>query len=218
MSKLIEISPDRIKPRLIEEVVEILHQGGVVIAPTDSGYSFLCGLGQKEAVDRIRVIRSLDKNHHFTLLCRDLTNLAVYAKVDNVQFRMLKSGIPGAFTFILPASRDVPKRLLDDKRQTIGLRVPHPDAKIIHAILKNSETSLLTVSLRSQFAVNKEDMEGRNALPMSPAEVFDHYKNQVDAVVDGGSFDIRPSTVVDMTQMPPQVIRQGAGDASAWIS
>lgn len=215
MSKFIEIQPDRIKPRQIEEVVNILQEGGVVIAPTDSGYSFICALGNQEGVERIRQIRSLSKEHRFTLLCRDLRNLAVYAKVDNVQFRMLKSGIPGAFTFILPASRDVPKRLLDNKRQTIGLRVP--DATIIQAILKELDAPVLAVSLRSQ--INEDDDPSvLNDIPISAADIQEHYENQVDAVIDGGFFDINPSTVVDMTSMPPQVLRQGAGDASAWIA
>lgn len=200
MSELLEIHPQRIKPRDIARVLDIIGQGGVVIAPSDSGYALLCRLDDKAAAEKIRRIRALDKDHPFTIVCADLTRLAHYAKVDNVQFRILKTLFPGAFTCILPASREVPRRVQNDKRKTIGIRVP--DHPILHALLSEYGEALMGVSLfdSDAYAPDIHDL---------PASVT----GQVDLIIDAGDVPLRPTTVLDLTLMPPEVIREGAGDA-----
>ena len=201
MSEILEMHPARIKPRDIVRIVETLRRGDVVIAPSDSGYALLCQLDNKAAAEKIRHIRALDRDHPFTILCADLTGLAHYARVDNVQFRLLKTLFPGAFTCILPASREVPRRVQNDKRKTIGIRVP--DHPVMQAILREHGEALMGVSLfdSDAFEADIHDL---------PAAVT----GQVALMVDAGDVPLRPTTVLDLTEMPPAVLRQGAGDAS----
>ena len=199
MSEILEIHPARIKPRDIARIVETLRHGGVVIAPSDSGYALLCQLDDKSAAEKIRHIRELERDHPFTILCADLTDLARYARVDNVQFRLLKTLFPGAYTCILPASREVPRRVQNDKRKTIGIRVP--DHPIMQALLAAYGEALMGVSL-----FDSDDYSGD--IHDLPAAVT----GLIDLIVDAGDLPLRPTTVLDLTEMPPVVLRQGAGD------
>ena len=199
MSETLEIHPARIKPRDIARIVETLRRGDVVIAPSDSGYALLCQLDDKAAAEKIRHIRALDRDHPFTILCADLTDLARYARVDNVQFRLLKTLFPGAYTCILPASREVPRRVQNDKRKTIGIRVP--DHPIMQALLAAHGEALMGVSL-----FDSDDYSGDiHDLPASVTGL-------IALIVDAGDLPLRPTTVLDLTEMPPVVLRQGAGD------
>lgn len=191
--------------RSIAQAVRIIREGGVIVYPTDSAYALGCHMGDKDALERIRQIRQLDKNHHFTLVCRDLKELSHYAQVDNPTFRMLKSLTPGAFTFILPATRDVPKRLLHPKRKTIGLRIP--DNKIAQALLTELGEPLMSSSLIFPEAENPE---------LSAYDIWEKLEKLVDLVIDGGTCGLEPTTVIDATTWPPTLIRQGKGDASEY--
>ncbi len=204
MSETLEIHPARIKPRDIAHIVETLRRGGVAIAPSDSGYILLCQLDDKAAAEKIRHIRELDRDHPFTILCADLTGLAHYARVDNVQFRLLKTLFPGAFTCILPASREVPRRMQHDKRKTIGIRVP--DHPVLQAILAEHGEALMGVSLFDSDAWEADIHE-------LPAAVT----GQVALIVDVGDLPLRPTTVLDLTEMPPLVLREGAGDVAGLL-
>lgn len=204
MAEMMEMHPQRVNPRHIEQIAKVIRNGGVVLLPSDSGYSLVCGLDEKKAADNIRMARELDKDHPFTLLCSDLSHLSYYAKVDNIQFRLLKKLFPGAFTCILPASREVPRRLQNDKRKTIGLRVP--DHTIMQAVIEAHGEALMGVSLFDADA----DWLNVYDLPSSVS-------NQVDLIVDIGEIYNQPSTVLDLTEMPPTVLREGAGDASAFV-
>ena len=201
MSETLEIHPARIKPRDIVRIVETLRRGDVVIAPSDSGYALLCQLDNKAAAEKIRHIRALDRDHPFTILCADLTDLARYARVDNVQFRLLKTLFPGAYTCILPASREVPRRVQNDKRKTIGIRVPaHP---VMQALLAAHGEALMGVSL-----FDGDDFGGDiHDLPAAATGL-------IDLIVDAGDLPLNPTTVLDLTVMPPAVLRQGAGDVA----
>ena len=199
MSETLEIHPARIKPRDIVRIVETLRRGDVVIAPSDSGYALLCQLDNKAAAEKIRHIRALDRDHPFTILCADLTDLARYARVDNVQFRLLKTLFPGAYTCILPASREVPRRVQNDKRKTIGIRVP--DHPVMQAVLAEHGEALMGVSLFDSDAYDADIHE-------LPAAVT----GQVALIVDVGDLPLRPTTVLDLTEMPPLLLRQGAGE------
>ena len=199
MSETLEIHPARIKPRDIVRIVETLRRGDVVIAPSDSGYALLCQLDDKAAAEKIRHIRALDRDHPFTILCANLTDLARYARVDNVQFRLLKTLFPGAYTCILPASREVPRRVQNDKRKTIGIRVP--DHPVMQAVLAEHGEALMGVSLFDSDAYDADIHE-------LPAAVT----GQVALIVDVGDLPLRPTTVLDLTEMPPLVLREGAGE------
>ena len=199
MSDILEIHPERIKPRDIDRVADIIRSGAVVVVPSDSGYALLCRLDDKAAADKIRHIRELDRDHPFTILCADLTDLGRYARVDNVQYRLLKTLFPGAYTCILPASREVPRRVQNDKRKTIGIRVP--DHPIMQALLAAHGEALMGVSL-----FDSDDYSGDiHDLPASVTGL-------IDLIVDAGDLPLRPTTVLDFTEMPPVVLRQGAGD------
>lgn len=200
MKEVIEMHPARIKPREIAKVVQVIRAGGVAIAPGDSGYTLLCRLDDKAAADKIRRMRDLDRDHPFTLLCADLTHLAHYARVDNVQFRVLKTLFPGAFTCILPASREVPRRVQNDKRKTIGIRVP--DHPVLQALIAENGEALMGVSLFDSDA-------WENSIHDLPADMA----GLVDVLIDAGDVALKPTTVLDLTVMPPAVIREGAGDA-----
>ena len=204
MSETLEIHPARIKPRDIARIVETLRRGDVVIAPSDSGYALLCQLDDKAAAEKIRHIRALDRDHPFTILCADLTDLARDARVDNVQFRLLKTLFPGAYTCILPASREVPRRVQNDKRKTIGIRVP--DHPVMQAVLAEHGEALMGVSLFDSDAYEADIHE-------LPAAVT----GQVALIVDVGDLPLRPTTVLDLTEMPPLLLRQGAGDVTGIV-
>ena len=204
MSDILEIHPERIKPRDIDRVADIIRSGAVVVVPSDSGYALLCRLDDKAAADKIRHIRELDRDHPFTILCADLTDLARYARVDNVQFRLLKTLFPGAYTCILPASREVPRRVQNDKRKTIGIRVP--DHPVMQAVLAEHGEALMGVSLFDSDAYEADIHE-------LPAAVT----GQVALIVDVGDLPLRPTTVLDLTEMPPLLLRQGAGDVTGIV-
>ncbi|CRZ21081.1 L-threonylcarbamoyladenylate synthase [Kingella kingae] len=200
MAQLFVIHPDNPQERLIKQACEIVRQGGVAVLPTDSCYALVCQLGDKTAMERILSIRKIDLKHHLTLLCADLSELGTYAKVDNSQFRQLKMTTPGAYTFILPASKEVPNRTLHPKRKTIGLRVP--DNAIVLALLRELGEPLLSCTL-----MLPEDDE-----PLSdPYQIRERLEHSVDLVIDGGWCGTEPTTVIDMTD-GTELVRQGKGD------
>ena len=200
MSQYFSIHPDNPQQRLIFQVAEIIRQGGVVVYPTDSVYAIGCHIGDKQALDRIRAIRDIDKNHNFTLVCRDLSELASYAKVDNSAFRILKASTPGAFTFILPASSEVPKRLMHPKRKTIGIRVP--DGPIAQALLDELGEPMMSVTLI---------LPGDELPLLDPYEIRDLLANQVDLIIDGGYCGMEATSVIDLSNDEPIILREGAG-------
>jgi tRNA threonylcarbamoyl adenosine modification protein (Sua5/YciO/YrdC/YwlC family) len=201
MSLYFSIHPDNPQQRLIGQVADIVRRGGVVVYPTDSVYALGCHIGDKQALERIRNIRRVDKHHNFTLLCRDLSELASYARVDNSVFRVLKANTPGPFTFILPASSEVPKRLMHPKRKTVGIRVP--DSAIAQALLNELGEPMMTVTL-----IMPDD-----DYPLTdPYDIRQTLEAQVDAIIDGGYCGLEPTTVVDMTGDQPEMRRQGMGD------
>lgn len=201
MAQFFTIHPQNPQPRLIHQAVEIFRAGGVVAYPTDSSYALGCVLGEKAAQERIRAIRGVDENHHFTLVCRNLAEIAVYARVDNSQFRLLKANTPGSYTFILQASREVPRRLQHPKRSTIGLRVP--DHAVTLALLEELNEPLLSMTLL---------LPGDEA-PLNEAwEIRERLEKQVDLVIDAGACDAQPTTVVDLTGETPVLVRRGKGD------
>lgn len=200
MSQYFEIHPTHPQARLIRQAADIVRGGGVVAYPTDSTYAFACHLGDKAALERVRALRKLDKRHLLTLMCRDLSVIATYARVDNTQYRQLRHCTPGPFTFVLQASREVPKRLLADRRKTLGLRVP--DNAIVQALLAElGEPMLSTTAMLADAAT-----PFANAL-----DIREELQKQLDLVIDGGSCGIQPSTVVDLTLNPPAVLREGLG-------
>ena len=200
MAQLFAIHPDNPQERLIKQACEIVRQGGVAVLPTDSCYALVCQLGDKTAMERILSIRKIDLKHHLTLLCADLSELGTSAKVDHSQFRQLKMTTPGAYTFILPASKEVPNRTLHPKRKTIGLRVP--DNAIALALLRELGEPLLSCTL-----MLPEDDE-----PLSdPYEIRERLEHSVDLVIDGGWCGTEPTTVIDMTD-GTELVRQGKGD------
>ena len=204
MAIFLDIHPKNPQPRLIRQAVQIIRDGGVVVYPTDSCYALGCHLGDKDAMERIARIRQIDKHHHFTLVCRDLSEIAKYARVNNQQYRMLKAYTPGAYTFILPASRETPKRLQNPKRRTIGIRVPdHPIPLLILEALGEPIMS-------STLLLPGDD------LPMTDArEIQERLATQVEAVIDGGNCGLEPTTVIDMAGETPVVARQGKGLVTA---
>ncbi len=205
MSQFFVIHPENPQARLIREAVKIIRAGGVVIYPTDSAYAIGCQLANKEALERIRQLRQLDEQHNFTLICRDLSEISTYALVSNPAFRILKAHTPGPYTFILKATREVPKRLLHPKRQTIGVRVP--DSKIIQDLLAELNEPLMSVSLVLP------DQE----FPFADArDIYDVLNKQVDLIIDGGPCTLTPTTVIDMTEDTPQVLRVGKGDVRSF--
>lgn len=200
MSQYFEIHPKNPQPRLIKQAVEIIRSGGVLVYPTDSGYSIGCQLGNKQGVDRICQIREIDQQHNFTLLCRDLSELSSYARVDNDAFRLLKNNTPGPYTFILKGTKEVPKRLLNPKRKTIGIRVPTNNIAL--ALLEALDEPLMSTSL----------ILGDNELAEADPESIRHQlEKRVDLIIDGGNKAEEPTTVVDLSEGAPEVRRHGAG-------
>ena len=207
MSQYFHIHPDNPQPRLIKQAVQIIQNGGVIAYPTDSAYALGCHLGDKNALERIIRIRQLTDKHHFTLLCRDLSDIATYAKVDNPTYRLLKAHTPAAYTFILTASSEVPRRLMHPKRKTIGLRVP--DHAICQALLAELNEPLLTATL--QLPNESEPL-------YDPEDIFERLGKQLDLVINGGFGTLIPTTVVHLSETGnPIIIREGAGDISPFI-
>lgn len=204
MSQFFQIHPDNPQVRLVKRAVELIREGAVVIYPTDSAYALGCHLGDRKALDRIMQLRAVDKHHNFTLMCRDLSELGTYAKVDNSTFRLLKANTPGAYTFVLPGTSEVPKRLLHEKRKSIGLRIP--DNRIALAILEELGEPLLTSTLI---------LAGENEPLNDPYDIRDRLEHQVDLIIDGGYCGLEPTTVVDLRDGAPVILREGAGSVSA---
>jgi tRNA threonylcarbamoyl adenosine modification protein (Sua5/YciO/YrdC/YwlC family) len=203
MARFIDIHPTHPQERLIRQAAGLIREGAVVIYPTDSGYGIGCQLGDKQAVEKIRRIRHLDRTHNFTLLCRDLSEIATYARVDNPAFRLLKSYTPGPYTFVLTATREVPKRLVQAKRKTIGLRVP--DHPILLALLTELNGPLMNVSLLPETAEKYRQIG---------EQVYEEFGNQVDVVIGGGTCVLEITSVIDLTGPVPEVLREGKGDVS----
>lgn len=200
MALYLEVHPVNPQPRLLKQAVDIIRAGGVIAYPTDSCYALGCHIGDKDALERLRRIRGADKHHHFTLVCRDLAEVSRFARVENWQFRMLKSLAPGPYTFLLPATKEVPRRVQHAKRQTIGIRVPdHPVPRLLLAELGEPLMS-------STLLLPGED------LPLTDGDMIrDRLDNALDAIVDGGHCGIEPTTVIDLAVSPPVVVRQGKG-------
>ena len=205
MAQYIAVHPDDPQPRLIRRAVEIVGNGGLMVYPTDSCYALGCHLGDKGAMERIRRIRQVDDRHHFTLVCRDLSELGQYAIVDNIQYRSLKKSTPGSYTFILKASREVPKRLLNPKRNTIGVRVP--DHKVVRALLAEMGEPLLSSTL-----ILPGDEQPLNDMD----EIRDRLQNDVEVILDGGSCGVDMTTVVDLTGDMPVIVRRGKGSIAVF--
>lgn len=203
MAQFFQIHPENPQVRLIRRAVEILLSGAVIVYPTDSSYAFGCQIGAKDAMERIRRIRRLDDKHHFTLVCRDLSEITTYAKIDNQAFRLLKTLTPGPYTFIHEATKQVPRRLLHPRRKAIGIRVP--DNAICRDLLAELDQPILSTTL-----ILPDDDR-----PLTdPEEMRERLDKLVDLVIDGGFCGLEPTTVVDMTADPPEVIRVGKGDPS----
>lgn len=201
MSQLFYIHPEDPQPRLIKQAVEMINKGSVIVFPTDSGYAIGCKLEDKAAMERIIRLRQLDGRHHFTLMCRDLSELSTYAQVDNIAFRLLKNNTPGSYTFLLKATKEVPRRLMNEKRKTIGLRVTsHPVAQ---ALLEAIGEPLMSTTLI---------LPGNDFAESDPEEIQDTLGKQVDLILNGGTIGQQPTTVVDLSEGTPTVVRQGAGD------
>jgi tRNA threonylcarbamoyl adenosine modification protein (Sua5/YciO/YrdC/YwlC family) len=208
MAQFFEVHPDNPQPRLLKQAVALLHKGGVLAVPTDSSYALVCHLDDKNAADQLRRIRQVDDKHHLTLLCRDLSELANYARVDNRQFRLLKLATPGAYTFVLEATKEVPRRVSHPSRKTIGLRVPEHPA--LQALLELHGAPLLATTL----------IPPGESEPLNDAhDIRDRFEHALAGVVDAGACPLEPTTVIDLTPMgsggEPAVLREGRGSVQA---
>ncbi len=203
MSQYFEVHPDNPQARLLKQAAQILQAGGIAAVPTDSSYALVCRLDDKAAAEHLRRIRGVDDKHHLTLLCRDLSELAAYARVDNRQYRLLKAATPGPFTFILEATKEVPRRLSHPSRRTIGLRVP--DHRVTQELLALFGEPLLATTL-----IPPDETEPLN----EPVEIRSRYEKLIQAVVDAGACPMQPTTVIDLSSDPPVLVRQGRGDAA----
>lgn len=203
MAQFFSIHPENPQHRLVVRAVDIIKRGGLIAYPTDSAYALGCHIGDKMALDRIRAIRQLDKDHNFTLVCRDLSELANYARVDNMAFRLIKSHTPGPYTFILNATSEVPRRLMHPKRKTLGLRVPNNN--IVLAILEELGEPLMSSSLI---------MPGDSEPLTDPYDIRETLQHQLELVVDGGYCGMEATSVIDLTGDEPSVLREGCGDVS----
>lgn len=203
LAQFFQIHPVNPQPRLIRQAVEIIRQGGLIAYPTDSAYALGCQIGNRMALDRVRAMRNLDKDHNFTLVCRDLSELATYAKVDNLMFRLIKKYTPGPFTFILEATSEVPRRLKHPKRKTIGMRVP--DNAIALALMAELGEPLMSSTLL---------LPGDEFPLTDPYEIRETLEHDLELVIDGGYCGMEPTTVVDLTGASPQIVRQGRGEFS----
>lgn len=205
MSQFFQIHPDNPQKRLINQAVDIINKGGVVVYPTDCAYALGCHLGDKSALEKIKRIRQLDDKHNFTLVCRDLSEISTYAKVDNGAYRLLKAHTPGAYTFILKATSEVPRRLLHPKRRTIGIRIP-----------ENEIALALTESLGEPIMSTSLIMPGDEMPLMDPYDIREVLQHHVDLVIDGGYCGMEATSVINLVDEVPEVIRQGAGDVSGF--
>ena len=204
MTQLFSVHPDNPQPRLLKAAAALLQQGEVLAVPTDSSYALVCHLDDKAAVDQLRRIRGLDDKRLLSLICRDLSELASYARVDNTQFRLLKLGTPGPFTFILEASKEVPRRVSHPHRKTIGLRVP--EHKALQALLELHGAPLLATTLI---------LPGETEPLNDPEEILERLEKQIAGVIDSGACPLEPTTVVDLSGDAPEVLRRGRGDPAA---
>ena len=200
MSQFFYIHPDNPQTRLIHQAVEIIKKGGVIVYPTDSGYALGCAIGEKAAMDRIVAIRQLPENHNFTLVCHDLSEISLYAMVTNQSYRLIKNNTPNPYTFILPATKELPRRLMT-KRKTIGIRIP--DNAIALALLEALGEPILSCSLMLPHTEVTES---------DPDEIRDYLEKRVELIIHGGYLGQQPTTVVDLTDETPVIIREGAGD------
>ena len=207
MSQFFYIHPENPQLRLINQAVEILRNGGVIVYPTDSGYALGCMIGDKHAMDRIVAIRQLPETHNFTLVCSDLSELSHYAIVPNAAYRLIKNNTPGRYTFILTATKELPRRLMTSKRKTIGIRVP--DNQIALDLLKVLGEPILSCSL---MLPNEEHITQSD-----PEEIRERLERQVDLIIHGGYLGQEPTTVVDLTQAQPVIIREGSGSLAPFI-
>jgi tRNA threonylcarbamoyl adenosine modification protein (Sua5/YciO/YrdC/YwlC family) len=200
VAQFFSLHPENPQQRLIDQAVDIIKRGGLVVYPTDSAYALGCHIGDKAALDRISALRQLDKHHNFTLMCRDLSELATYAKVSNADFRLLKSHTPGPYTFILNATAEVPRRLMHPKRKTIGMRVPQN--AVAQALLARLGEPLMTSSLI---------LPGETLPLTDPWDIREQLEHQVELIIDGGFCGLEPTTVVDLTEDFPKIVRVGCG-------
>ncbi len=207
MSQFFYIHPENPQARLINQAVEILQKGGVIVYPTDSGYALGCMMGDKHAMDRIVAIRKLPEGHNFTLVCSDLSELSTYSTVNNTAYRLIKNNTPGRYTFILTATKELPRRLMTSKRKTIGLRVP--DNKIALDLLSALGEPILSCSL---MLPNEE-----HTTQSDPEEIRDRLEHQVDLIIHGGYLGQEPTTVVDLTEESPVILREGSGSTDPFI-
>lgn len=205
MSQFFQIHPDNPQLRLIKQAAQFINAGGIVALPTDSCYALVCRLDDKTAVERLRRIRGVDEKHHLTLLCRDLSEIAQYAQVDNRQYRLLKAATPGPYTVILEATKEVPRRLSHPSRKTIGLRVP--ENPIAHALLEELGQPLLSTTLI---------LPGESDPLTDPEEIREQLARQIELVIDGGACSLEPTTMIDLTEEEPLLLRQGRGDAAVF--
>ena len=203
MSQFFQIHAENPQTRLIRQASDIIRKGGVVVYPTDSGYALGCVIGDKNAADRIKAIRKLDEKHNFTLVCKDLSELSIYAKVDNTDYRLIKHSTPGAYTFILKATSEVPRRLVHPKRRQIGIRVP--DNRICQALLQDLSEPIMSTTLI---------LPGEEFPSTDPYDIRMSLEHLVDLIIDGGFCGMEPTTVVDLTDEVPKILRAGAGDVS----
>ncbi len=201
MAQFFSVHPENPQARLLKQAVQLLKQGNVLAVPTDSSYALVCHLDDKNAADQLRRIRAVDDKHHLTLLCRDLSELANYARVDNRQFRAIKQATPGPFTFILEATKEVPRRVSHPQRKTIGLRVP--EHKVLQELLALHGAPLLAATLI---------MPGEDAPLNDPQDIRERLEHQVGAVIDAGACSLEPTTVIDMSGDEPTLVRHGQGD------
>jgi tRNA threonylcarbamoyl adenosine modification protein (Sua5/YciO/YrdC/YwlC family) len=205
MAQFFSVHPVNPEPRLIRQAVAIIRSGGVIAYPTDSSYALGCHIGDKHAMERLRRIRGVDERHHFTLVCRDLSEIGQYAKVNNVQYRLLKAHTPGSYTFILRATRELPRRLAHPRRSTIGVRVP--DHPVAHALLVELEEPLLSTTLI---------LPGHLTPMNDPRQIRSELEYALDLIIDAGPCGIQPTTVIDLSEADPILIRTGKGDPAAF--
>lgn len=205
MAQFLSIHPENPQQRLIDQAVAVLKRGGLIVYPTDSAYALGCHIGDKMALDRIRALRQLDKNHNFTLMCRDLSELATYARVNNADFRLIKGHTPGPYTFILNATSEVPRRLMHPKRKTIGMRVPNNPIAL--ALMEHLGEPLMSSSLI---------LPGDSVPLTDPYDIRELLEHQVELIIDGGFCGLEPTSVVDLTGDTPKVTRVGCGAVDAF--
>jgi tRNA threonylcarbamoyl adenosine modification protein (Sua5/YciO/YrdC/YwlC family) len=201
MSQFFYVHPDNPQGRLMKQAAAMIHQGGVVVYPTESGYALGCHIGDKKALERICQIRNIEKSHNFTLVCRDLSELSEYARVENSAFRLMKNNTPGAYTFIFKGTKEVPKRLLNPKKKTIGIRIP--ENHIAQALLEELQEPIMSTTLI---------MPGEETAEYDPEHIRDILEHQVDLILNGGYLGEKPTTVIDFSEGDAEILRVGQGD------